>query len=120
MTHPATTNKAALSRFEDLPQESRVMCEYVWIDGTGEGIRSKCRTMEFEPQSPEGRDLLFVFFLFHFTFYCYTHHVTVLGLGCPMNPIVQTCAFDYRTIRHYNVPINRYVSFFHSLYMHYM
>ena len=56
MSHPATTSKAALSRFESLNQGSRVMCEYIWIDGTGEGIRSKCRTMEFEPQKPDGKN----------------------------------------------------------------
>ena len=34
-------------------QGDRVMCEYIWIDGSGEGIRSKCRTMEEEPMSPK-------------------------------------------------------------------
>lgn len=52
---PAETNKAVLEKFLDLPQDpDKVMVEYIWIDGTGEGVRSKCKTMDFEPKKPEG------------------------------------------------------------------
>ena len=55
----ARTDKQIYSHFMTLPQpDDQVQVEYIWIDGTGEGIRSKCRTMDFEPKKAEGR-LLF-------------------------------------------------------------
>jgi len=48
------TDKAVLGHYLNLEQpKEQVMAEYVWIDGTGEGLRSKCRTMDSEPQKPE-------------------------------------------------------------------
>ena len=32
---------------------------YVWIDGTGEGMRCKTRTVNFIPQKPEGETFVF-------------------------------------------------------------
>lgn len=47
--------KAVLQRYMRIPQpDDRVMCEYLWVDGSGEGIRSKCRTLDFEPKHPKG------------------------------------------------------------------
>ncbi|CAL1533565.1 unnamed protein product [Lymnaea stagnalis] len=47
-------NKQLLEKYLHLEQpDDQVMAEYVWIDGTGEGIRSKCRTLDFEPQKPD-------------------------------------------------------------------
>lgn len=55
----AVTEKAVLKRYMALPQpDDRVMCEYIWIDGTGEGIRSKCKTMDFEPKHPKGKTVV--------------------------------------------------------------
>ena len=52
----AATDKTVMSSFMRLDQpDDRVMCEYVWIDGTGEGIRTKCKTLMEEPQKPEGQ-----------------------------------------------------------------
>ncbi|ESP05027.1 hypothetical protein LOTGIDRAFT_184997 [Lottia gigantea] len=47
-----TTNKQVLEKYLDLEQNGKVMAEYLWIDGTGEGIRSKCRTLNSTPKHP--------------------------------------------------------------------
>lgn len=52
-SYPASTDKTVLNHYLELPQDKeKVMCEYIWIDGTGEGLRSKCRTLEAVPTQP--------------------------------------------------------------------
>lgn len=52
------TNKTVLEKYMRLDQpDDRVMAEYIWIDGTGEGIRTKCKTLDFEPKDPTGETI---------------------------------------------------------------
>lgn len=53
LLNPSATNKAVLQRFLDLPQpDNKVLVTYLWIDGSGENVRSKTMTVDFEPKEP--------------------------------------------------------------------
>ncbi|PAA74610.1 hypothetical protein BOX15_Mlig017770g2 [Macrostomum lignano] len=48
------TNKTSLMRYLALPQpEDKVQCMYIWIDGSGENLRAKTRTVETVPKDPK-------------------------------------------------------------------
>lgn len=55
-------NKAVRQQYMSLPQGNTCMVTYVWIDGTGEGLRSKTRTLYEEPKTPEGNKYVPILF----------------------------------------------------------
>ena len=59
MSGEKKSEKTVLEHYLSLPQpEDRVQCTYVWIDGTGESLRSKTKTVNFIPKTPKGSSLV--------------------------------------------------------------
>nr|XP_042907122.1 uncharacterized protein LOC107456016 isoform X2 [Parasteatoda tepidariorum] len=60
MSTSCQLNKQTTLKYLNLPQpEDKVQCMYVWIDGTGEQLRAKTKTLDFVPKHPSGKFSLF-------------------------------------------------------------
>ncbi|XP_076025629.1 glutamine synthetase-like [Genypterus blacodes] len=46
-------NKTVLQQYLSLPQGDTCLVTYVWVDGTGQNVRAKTRTLDKEPQTIE-------------------------------------------------------------------
>jgi len=49
----AAINRTVYEYYMTLPQGNRTQAMYIWIDGSGEFLRSKTKTLEFVPKTPE-------------------------------------------------------------------
>lgn len=55
VSHSSLLNKAVRQQYMSLPQGHQCQVTYIWIDGSGEGLRNKTRTLDFEPTSISGK-----------------------------------------------------------------
>ena len=53
--YQAATNKTVMDRYRDLDTYGKCQVMYVWVDGSGENVRCKTKTMDEVPQVPDGK-----------------------------------------------------------------
>ncbi|XP_072014968.1 glutamine synthetase-like [Amphiura filiformis] len=51
MEYSADLDKSVVKKYLDLTEPEQVQVMYIWIDGTGQGLRCKSRTLDSEPNS---------------------------------------------------------------------
>uniref|UniRef100_A0A098LYK2 Glutamine synthetase n=1 Tax=Hypsiglena sp. JMG-2014 TaxID=1550645 RepID=A0A098LYK2_9SAUR len=53
VSHSSKLNKGIRDQYMKLPQGKRALATYIWIDGSGEGLRCKTKTLNQEPSCVE-------------------------------------------------------------------
>ncbi|XP_070812706.1 glutamine synthetase-like isoform X2 [Pituophis catenifer annectens] len=53
VSHSSKLNKGVRDQYMKLPQGKRALATYIWIDGSGEGLRAKTKTLPQEPNCVE-------------------------------------------------------------------
>lgn len=53
------TNKVILDKYMAIPQPRTCQAMYIWIDGSGENVRAKTKTLAGEPKSLKGMPIVF-------------------------------------------------------------
>ena len=62
----AKLDKKILEKYLSLPQpEDKIQATYIWIDGTGEYVRAKDRTLSSLPKTPKGEFILSIIISFN-------------------------------------------------------
>lgn len=79
----SSLNKALRQQYLSLPQGHFCQVTYVWIDGSGQGLRSKTRTMDTEPKSIAGSKVSVLPEQFHFLCF-YLQHLVNAVFSCSL------------------------------------
>lgn len=53
--YSARTDKTVSDRYMTLDTDGQCQVMYIWVDGSGENLRAKTKTMDMVPEKPEGK-----------------------------------------------------------------